>query len=217
MIKVSPIQTLLSNQYLLQSAQGSLLIDTGLELFAKRLISQLNSLCSSENLLSMIVITHADGDHCGALSAIQDREYFAGITAATSRIEADAIEKGQMSRELHPGPLLMPFYGLAGKLFSKRMARIDCLLENGTFLTQFDLEVLHTPGHTPGHISLWCEEAGFLFCGDSILIHGKRLLPSADANTWNEGLAEESYVKQIALKPEIIYGGHGIWKKNHYL
>jgi glyoxylase-like metal-dependent hydrolase (beta-lactamase superfamily II) len=34
------------------------------------------------------------------------------------------------------------------------------------------LEVLHTPGHTPGSVSLYCEDLGVVFTGDALLAAG---------------------------------------------
>jgi glyoxylase-like metal-dependent hydrolase (beta-lactamase superfamily II) len=36
------------------------------------------------------------------------------------------------------------------------------------------LEVLHTPGHTPGSVSLYCEDLGVVFTGDALLAAGPR-------------------------------------------
>ena len=42
------------------------------------------------------------------------------------------------------------------------------------------LEVLHTPGHTPGSVSLYCEELGVVFAGDALLAAGR---PRTTAST----------------------------------
>lgn len=53
-------------------------------------------------------------------------------------------------------------------VYNYRERKPDRLLEDGDVLDfgSTRLEVLHTPGHTPGHISLYCEAQGLLFTGD---------------------------------------------------
>jgi glyoxylase-like metal-dependent hydrolase (beta-lactamase superfamily II) len=44
---------------------------------------------------------------------------------------------------------------------------VDLLLEDGDIVDALGgLRVLHTPGHTPGSISLYQPERGIVFCGD---------------------------------------------------
>lgn len=45
--------------------------------------------------------------------------------------------------------------------------------EGGSFeVADVTLEVIHTPGHTPGSVSLYCEELGAVFSGDALLAEG---------------------------------------------
>ncbi len=45
--------------------------------------------------------------------------------------------------------------------------------EGGSFeVADVALEVLHTPGHTPGSVSLYCEALGVVFTGDALLVGG---------------------------------------------
>jgi glyoxylase-like metal-dependent hydrolase (beta-lactamase superfamily II) len=79
---------------------------------------------------------------------------------------------------------------------------------------------LHTPGHTPGHISLWRDHDRSLIAGDAFIttrqesayavltqkpeIHGP---PMYFTPNWE--LAEESVMKLAALQPELVVTGHG--------
>jgi glyoxylase-like metal-dependent hydrolase (beta-lactamase superfamily II) len=71
------------------------------------------------------------------------------------------------------------------------------------------LVVVETPGHTPGHISLFAPSAGVLFCGDSIVSDQNTLQGSRPGITWNESKARESERKQAALGAQIVCSGHG--------
>jgi glyoxylase-like metal-dependent hydrolase (beta-lactamase superfamily II) len=73
------------------------------------------------------------------------------------------------------------------------------------------LQVLLTPGHTPGHISFFDPAERILFSGDSIVIDGGTPAPSRGGNTWDIACARASFEQQLALAPVWICGGHGIW------
>ncbi len=93
-------------------------------------------------------------------------------------------------------------------------ARIDKLLDEGeSFDFLGGLVVLSTPGHTPGHISLYSRSTGILFAGDSIQIVNNEPRPSARGNTWDIAKADESFQKEMELKPDWILAGHGTWQK----
>ena len=51
----------------------------------------------------------------------------------------------------------------------------DRQLHHGDSLTigQVSVKILHTPGHSPGGISLWIAEEGVVFCGDALFREGR--------------------------------------------
>ena len=54
--------------------------------------------------------------------------------------------------------------------------RISEMEEGGIFeVADVALEVIHTPGHSPGSVSLYCEELGAVFSGDALLADGPGL------------------------------------------
>ena len=85
----------------------------------------------------------------------------------------------------------------------------DLYLDEGDSITVGDiqLQILHTPGHTPGSISLYSEDEGILFSGD-LLFHqgvGRTDLPGGDYSTIMRSL------DHVFNLPEdtIVYSGHG--------
>ncbi len=201
-----------AHQYLVGGENGFLLIDTGLPSDERPLFKFLAAKGVSLEQIELIVITHADGDHFGCLAGLQERT--PQLVSAASEIEAAAIRLGHSSRPLKPRGLRKVFYSLVGPMFLSKPARIDRTLSDGDLLPFLGgLEILDSKGHTPGHISLWSASTRTLFAGDSIRVRGQTLLPSSGANTWNETLAIESFEKQIALKPDRIYAGHGVWER----
>jgi glyoxylase-like metal-dependent hydrolase (beta-lactamase superfamily II) len=67
--------------------------------------------------------------------------------------------------------------------------------------------VLHTPGHSPGSISLWLPALDALFTGDTVLKGGAGYLERPESDAW----ALASSVQRIAALPEntTLYPGHG--------
>lgn len=203
----------IGRQYLLKGKSGYLLIDTGLRNNYTKLLNFLRKSNVNPDKIELVVITHADGDHFGCLDLLL-RDYPALVSAA-SEVEAAAIAKGESSRPLKVRGLKKSLYGLIGPLFASKPAQIKRILHPGeVFPYMGGLEILDTRGHTPEHISLWSQSTRTLFCGDSIRFNGSLLSPSTGSNTWDEALAMKSFELQMELKPDRIYGGHGIWKRH---
>jgi glyoxylase-like metal-dependent hydrolase (beta-lactamase superfamily II) len=75
-------------------------------------------------------------------------------------------------------------------------------------LGSFTLEVLHTPGHSPGSITLYCAEEGVLFVGDVFFRRGvgRCDLPGGDWDT----LVDSIRTRLFALPDDtVVYPGHG--------
>jgi glyoxylase-like metal-dependent hydrolase (beta-lactamase superfamily II) len=131
-----------------------------------------------------------------------------------NQVEAEAIRTGSSSRKLHPAGVQKLLYNLVSPLMKSKPARVDQYLLHGqVFPILGSLQVINTPGHTPGHISLFSPSTGILFAGDSINVADRKLGPSSSGNTWDPRQAEQSFQTQIKLDPIIVCAGHGFWKK----
>ncbi|MFA5537005.1 MAG: MBL fold metallo-hydrolase [Bacillota bacterium] len=86
--------------------------------------------------------------------------------------------------------------------------QIDGILHDGDVLDfgKIQFEIIHTPGHTPGHLSLYCRQEGVLFAGDIDL---------TSFGPWygNPGSNIEDFkgsIKRLRdLGPKIVLTGHG--------
>lgn len=207
------VPTGISNQYIVEGNDGFLLIDTGLRNNYTNLVNFLSRQRISAQQLKMVIITHADGDHFGCLDLLVNNST-AKLTTAASEIEAEAIGKGESSRPLKAKGFQKFILDLIIPLFASKPVKITKFLTPGEILPFLGgLKVLDTAGHTPGHISLWSESEKILFSGDSIRIQNGVPSPSNGANTWDEDKAVRSFELQMALDPDVIYGGHCIWRK----
>lgn len=70
------------------------------------------------------------------------------------------------------------------------------------------LKVLHTPGHSPGSISLYCKEQGFVISGDVLFYQsiGRTDLPGGNHETLLQSIEE-----QLLVLPNetVVHSGHG--------
>jgi hydroxyacylglutathione hydrolase len=144
--------------------------------------------------ISLIVITHAHMDHVGALRAVKER--------TGARFAIHEAEKGV----LLSAP--MRLFTSLGVFPIKSPPRPDRLLTDGDLIDIGDLrfEVLYTPGHSSGGISL---------AGHGVVFSGDTLFNSGIGRTDFPGMSHERLMKSIqeklmALPDEtIVYPGHG--------
>ena len=198
-----------ANPYILVDPDGLTIIDAGLPHSEGRILAYIRSLGRSPGDVKRIVLTHSDLDHVGGLAALCRAT---GARTYASRIEAAAIASGRPSRPIQRrGFSLRRILMGALRLFIKPSPlKIDEVVADGQVLPALGgLEVIDTPGHTPGHISLFAPSLGVLFCGDSMVTDETGIHGSRPGFTWDDSSARESERKQAALGAHIVCSGHG--------
>lgn len=181
-----------SNVYLIED-EKRLLIDAGME--PKGLDG-----------IDILVLTHCHFDHSAMARDLQDRT---GCEIWMSGREADFFEKGRLEASAAKHFDFEPDLGF----------RIGRRLKDGEVieLGTAELQVLVTPGHTPGGLCLYEPESKSLFSGDTVFSNGfgRYDLPGGDL----EGL-RSSLNRLRRLDVERLYPGHGPSKEsgvNEYL
>ncbi len=203
------VQGVVANPYILVDPDGLTLVDAGLPRSEKKILAYIASLGKSPQDLKRIIITHADLDHYGGLAALQKAT---GARTYASQIEADAMAKGEASRQLKRSgfSLRSILFALLGPFMKATPFQVQEIVAEGQTLPALGgLQVLETPGHTPGHISLFAPSVGVLFCGDSMVSDEKGLQGSRPGITWDETKARTSERKQAGLGARIVCPGHG--------
>lgn len=198
-----------ANTYVIVDTNGVTVIDAGLPGSQKKILAYIAGLGKSAQDVKRIIITHADLDHFGGLAALQKAT---GARTYASKIEADAIAQGKASREIKPGgfSLRRILFAILGPFMKATPFQVDEVITEGqTLPVLVGLQVVETPGHTPGHISLFAPSIGVLFCGDSMVSNEKGLQGSRPGITWDETRARESERKQAGLGARIVCSGHG--------
>lgn len=203
------VPNLVCNTYILMDPDGLTIIDSGLPRSEKKILAFVASLGKSAQDVKRIILTHSDIDHIGSLAALQKAT---GARTYASQIEAEAIAKGKASREIKPKgfSLRRVLLAIVGPFYKAQPFQVQEIVSEGQTLPALGgLQVLETPGHTPGHISLFSQSTGVLFCGDSIVANENGLHGSRPGLTWDEGQARASERKQAGLGARIVCSGHG--------
>ncbi len=153
----------LINSFALVEDDGQVtLVDAGLKRATKAVVAGLAHLGAGPSDVTRILVTHAHPDHIGGLAGLRGRT---GATVAVHERDAAYVREGR-------GPVL-DRRTLGGRLF-RRNGRsaptpVDDELADGQLLdVAGGVRVVHTPGHTPGHVALLHEPSRVLITGDSI-------------------------------------------------
>lgn len=196
----------ISNCYFLLEPDGISMIDCGVRLDSAGIFRQLSKFGFPTRPLKRILITHSDGDHYGAAGILTNKT---GAEVWASMVEKKAIEAGKSSRDLKGSPLIQFLLRVTKPIFASAPVHVErALHDKETLPILGGLQVLETPGHTPGHLSYWLEKDRILFAGDSIIIVQNSPKPSRSINTWDEGAAQASFELQMKLNPLVVCAGH---------
>src|SRR3954469_8742069 len=164
----------LINCFLLAEDDGSLtLVDAGLKRADKKVLAALAGLGKSPEDVQRIVLTHAHQDHAGGLAGI--KRATGGVVHAHDR-DAVYLQRGkppQLDATRLSGRIMNRARGGFGKVEVGETFQDGELLPIGG-----GLRVVHTPGHSPGHVSLLHEPTSVLITGDAIFnVRGLRYSP----------------------------------------
>lgn len=154
-----------------------------------------------------VIVVDAGHDPAAILEAVGDREILAVIcTHGLADHVGAALEVAE--RDEAPIALHEKDRGSWQVVHPDDEPDID-IEDGGIFgVAGVELEVLHTPGHTPGGVSLYCEELEVVFVGDTLPKGGPVAdgTPSADFPT----LLTSIGARLLTLPPDTrVCGGHG--------
>jgi glyoxylase-like metal-dependent hydrolase (beta-lactamase superfamily II) len=200
-----------ANVYLLASGEELTLVDSGLPGAADQIAAQLEEKGYPLSNLQAIVLTHSHGDHTGGAAELARR------SGAQIMAHQDEVPYIEQTEPLPFGSLLKRLSNwLCDRLLFRRApCKVDRALQDGDVIeTLGGLQVIHTPGHTPGSIALYQPERRILFCGDAFfnrnpLTGRKGLQLSIPLFTLDVAQMRESARKLAALPVEVLCCGHG--------
>ena len=139
-----------------------------------------------------ILLTHTDIDHIAGLHEL--RGAFGPVPIAVHAAEKDVIAEGRpLRREFGP--------------IATRVDNVTTLVEGEPYRAgSLEFEVLHTPGHSPGGVTLKID--GHLFTGDALFAGsiGRSDFANSDTAALLEGIKSRLLSQ---ADDAIVYSGHG--------
>ena len=139
--------------------------------------------------IGLIILTHSHPDHCEAARLIRDQN---GAMVALNKAEEG--------------------------IYKKLRGEVDVYLEEGDLVlgeeNQLTLSILHSPGHSPGHITIYWPEQKVLIAGDVIFYQstGRVDLPGGNAKALKQSIQRVSELDIEYLLCGHPYGHPGIIK-----
>jgi glyoxylase-like metal-dependent hydrolase (beta-lactamase superfamily II) len=151
------------NLFLIYGEKSIVLVDSGVAGAEARICEYLAVTGRRPEEIRLLILTHSHPDHLGGAAAICR---LTGCKVAAHPAERNWIEDTDRQAAERPVPG-----------FSKLVAgpvRVDRLLADGerVLVDELVLEVLHTPGHSPGSLSLHLPGERVLICGDALPLPG---------------------------------------------
>jgi glyoxylase-like metal-dependent hydrolase (beta-lactamase superfamily II) len=174
-----------------ESSSDCLVVDAGLD------AEELLDLLARHRLSPVaIILTHGHVDHIVGAAAL--RRQFPQVRLYIHKLDAPMLADPRANLSV-----------MMGMTFTVEPAEV--LLADGDTVEQagITLRVLHTPGHTPGGISLYSESEGLVFVGDTLFADsvGRTDFPGGDMEQLLAGIR----TKLFALPDNtVVYPGHGM-------
>jgi len=197
------------------------LVDAGMPHSANEIFSVTEERFGANSKPKAIILTHGHFDHVGAIIELVKRwdvPVYAHelempfLTGKTSYPEPDPTVEGGMISKMSP---MFPIKPINLRNYVKPLP------EDGSVPHLPGFRWIHTPGHTPGHVSLFRDEDRALIAGDAFVTVKQEYLykvltqeqeisgpPRYLTPDWTA--ARESVGKLEALKPSIAVTGHGL-------
>lgn len=188
-----------SNIFLV-TGEDPFLIDAGTGANTQSVLDWIEKLVDSMNI-GRIILTHRHYDHVGGAAKLARA---LGATVLIHELDAGPIANGDS-------------WGTQASMFGEAMEAVEVeSLKEGDIIStgERDFLIMHTPGHSVGSLSLFCEGDGTLISGDTVFVGGvgRWDLPTGDYDDLIGSL-----IRLERLEVKDLYPGHGPCAKGNAL
>lgn len=190
---------------LLSDEERLWLVDTGVPGQAELIAEAVRGAGHAPEKLTGLIFTHQDMDHIGSARGIK-------ALAPHMRVMAHAEEARYIDGTAIPIKMAArgPLTPEGAERIRAASIGIDARLSDGEVLPILGgLQVVHTPGHTPGHICLYVRESGVLIAGDGLNIANGRLTGPNPQYTFDMPLALSSVRRLAGMPISAVLTFHG--------
>lgn len=194
--------------YLIDTGAELLLIDTLYDTDARRILSLIKQLGRTPKDLNHIIMTHAHRSHLGGLARLKE---LSDAPIYAHEWESDLISGDRAAQQVSwkPQPAYRTYiYQIANNLNLTHHppAEVNYFIHEGDQVGP--LHVMHTPGHSPGHLAFYWPERRVLFSGDAI-VAWPRFELGWPGFLLNKRAHQKSLLKMAELDAELLCTGHG--------
>lgn len=205
-----------SNAYLINAEKGFILVDTGIENKVNKVQRALTEINAVLEDIILIIITHVHNDHVGTLSELKEK--------TNSRIlvhekEKELLQNGKTNFPKGTMFLFKMISKLANIFLDGKFKPVvpDITINDSFDLNQYGIigEVIHTPGHTAGSISVIIK-GEHIICGDTLF----NVLPNSIYPPFanDKQMLLDSMEKINKYDCKKFYPGHGnIFNKEKFI
>lgn len=189
-------QQMVVHPTLLWDDKDVILVDTGFPGMLTSIRDEMERAGFALERLSKVILTHQDYDHIGGLPEIQ--QSVGPVEVLAHDFDRPYIEGEKLLIKHDPSRGTPP------------RAKVDQLIGEGDILPYAGgLRVIFTPGHTPGHISLYHPESQSLITGDATVSNDGELLGPNEKFTPDMPLALKSLARftDFDIKTALCYHG----------
>lgn len=206
--RVIPIPLGMVSAFLIRGDKH-ILVDTGVKGGEEKVIKKIIESGIDPNDIELILLTHGHDDHFGGAEILRERT---GAKIAIHKNDVENLRNGNNGK-LEPTSKISKLLSKimnSNKKTTKKGLEPDIIMEEKLDLSELGIkgEVISTPGHTPGSISIVLDSKEAIV-GDLMMAFFPKKKPKYPM--WATSISEvnESISKIMEFSPEIIYVGHG--------
>lgn len=199
---------------LIQEGRELILVDAGYPMETAKIKQAVVEAGFAPEAISYILLTHQDIDHIGCAKELVATS---GAQTGAHEIEAPYIQGDKVPVKLAAQEARFPslseqeraFVRMLREAFDRRKLLIDLWLKDGEVLPVCGMEVIHTPGHTPGHACFYVPNDRVMIAGDALNVEAGELTGPNPHHTADMEQALASLTKLAArdVRHTVTYHG----------